>query len=65
MATFFYRQKHSRRRLAALNFLSNISLDGSFQDSKYDTASKVTGLCDSFPNDQKCTTLFGNSKKRH
>ncbi len=49
MATFFYRQKHSRRRLAALNFLSNISLDGSFQDSKCDTSCKVTLLCGSLP----------------
>jgi hypothetical protein len=63
MATFFYRQKHSRRRLAALNFLSNISLDGSFQDLKYDPASKATGLCDSFAGDQDCNTLIGKSNK--
>ena len=50
MATFFYRQKHSRRRLAALNFLSNISLDGSLQDAKFDSC-KSTLLCDSILKD--------------
>ncbi|KZS15779.1 putative CDK5 and ABL1 enzyme substrate 1 [Daphnia magna] len=52
MATFFYRQKHSRRRLAALNFLSNISLDGSFEDLKCAPSSKITLLSDPLENDR-------------
>ncbi|XP_057369535.1 CDK5 and ABL1 enzyme substrate 2-like isoform X1 [Daphnia carinata] len=56
MATFFYRQKHSRRRLAALNFLSNISLDGSVEDSKFAPSSKLTLQSDSLENE-------GNTKK--
>lgn len=65
MATFFYRQKHSRRRLAALNFLSNISLDGSHQDSKYDSASKATGPFGSFANDEDCNTLVEKSNQNN
>lgn len=55
MATFFYRQKHSRRRLAALNFLSNISLDGSLHDnnSKCESSCKGNLLNESFAKDSK------------
>ncbi|KAI9559057.1 hypothetical protein GHT06_015846 [Daphnia sinensis] len=56
MATFFYRQKHSRRRLAALNFLSNISLDGSVEDSKFAPSSKLALQTDILENE-------GNIKK--
>lgn len=54
MATFFYRQKHSRRRLAALNFLSNISLDGSLHDNnKCEPSCRVNLLNESSPKDSK------------
>lgn len=63
MATFFYRQKHSRRRLAALNFLSNISLDGSFQNiGQIESTCKTTLSKQSFSYDDR--DLNNTNKER-
>lgn len=63
MATFFYRQKHSRRRLAALNFLSNISLDGSCQGTKFTPTSKVTLIGDSLESEKNLKEVSMKSKQ--
>ena len=63
MATFFYRQKHSRRRLAALNFLSNISLDGSLHDnSKCESSSKANSLRENFTRAQESSVKLGREQ---